>query len=337
MIKRLLRTLSIFLVTGLCLAEGSAGSVLVVVGAEGSLEFGESFTKQASVWESAAKRAGHRFAFIGRDNSLEPTDLERLRLALELGEKQGSEVLWVVLIGHGTFDGEHARFNLRGPDVSAADLAGWLATYERPVIVINASSASAPFLKALSAPRRIVLTATRSGYEQSYCRFGEFLAASFEDADADLDKDDQVSLLEAFVVAGNRVEEFYRANGRLASEHALLDDNGDGFGTPADWFRGVRVVRAPKDDARPDGVRAHQIHLLPSEAERALSPEIRQRRDALEMEVFRLRERKDELEESAYYKGLEAILVRLARVYDAAEPIDRNDSDDEVPAQSVAP
>jgi len=337
MIRRFLSVLSGLLATGLGLAEGPAGSVLVVMGAEGSAEFRESFAAQAEAWNGVAKLGGHRFALIGRDNSLEPTDLARLRLALELDEKQGSDVLWVVLVGHGTFDGENARFNLRGPDVSATDLADWLAPYERPVVVVNASSASAPFLKALSAPGRIVVTATRSGFEQSYARFGEFLAASFEDAAADLDKDDQVSLLEAFVVAGNRVREFYKAEGRLATEHALLDDNADGLGTPADWFRGVRVVRAPKDSATPDGVRAHQIHLLPSAAERALSAQTRQRRDALEMEVFRLRERKSELENAAYYRDLEAILVRLARLYEETELLPLNNPNEEPTTPAETP
>ena len=34
-----------------------------------------------------------------------------------------SEALWLVLIGHGTFDGKTARFGLRGPDVTPAEWA----------------------------------------------------------------------------------------------------------------------------------------------------------------------------------------------------------------------
>lgn len=317
-----------FILSGLLLAGSSLSgdepwSVLVVQGAEGAGEFGASFVRQAETWEALAKAGGHRFGWIGRESAMEPPDRERLRLALELGGKEAEGLLWLVLIGHGTFDGDTARFNLRGPDVSAAELSEWLAPYEKPVVVINASSASAPFLKALSSSQRVVMTATRSGYEQSYARFGDFLSQCFQDPEADLDKDQQVSLLEAFVVAGSRVEEFYRSEGRLASEHALLDDNGDGLGTPADWYRGVRVVRAANHETEPDGARAHQIHLLPSPAERALPATIRARRDALEMEVVRLRERKDTLEASAYYQTLEEVLLELARLYREAESMPR--------------
>ena len=66
-------------------------------------------------------------------------------------ETTGSmEPLWLVLIGHGTFDGHTAKFNLRGPDVSATDLAEWLAEMKRPLAVINCASSSSPFINRLA-------------------------------------------------------------------------------------------------------------------------------------------------------------------------------------------
>ena len=164
-----------------------------------------------------------------------------------------------MLIGHGTFDGKEAKFNLRGPDLSATELAAWLKPFRRPVIVINCASSSSPFLNQLSAPERIIVTATRSGYEDNFARFGKFMAEAIADPAADLDKDGQTSLLEAFLMASRRVKEFYEADGRLVTEHALLDDNGDGLGTPADFFRGVRAVKKPVEGGSVDGVRANQI------------------------------------------------------------------------------
>ena len=98
-----------------------------------------------------------------------------------------------MLIGHGTFNGKEAKFNLRGPDLSATNLAEWLAPVERPVAVIDTSSASGPILNELSKPGRVIITATRSGYEQNYTRFGQFFSKAISDSKADLDKDGQVS------------------------------------------------------------------------------------------------------------------------------------------------
>ena len=230
--------------------------------------------------------------------------------------RSSSEPLWLVFIGHGTFDGRQAKFNLRGPDVSATDLSEWLDGFERPLAVINCASSSGPFVNRLSAPNRVVATATKSGYESNYTRFGEHLAAAITDTAADLDKDGQTSLLEAFLAASARVAEFYDQESRLATEHALLDDNGDGLGTPSAWFRGVRAIRKAKDGASLDGLRANQFHLVRSPQDRNMPSGVRDRRDELELAVARLRERKGELEEEKYYARLEALLLDLARLYE---------------------
>ena len=197
--------------------------------------------------------------------------------------------------------GREAKFNLRGPDVSDVELSEWLAPVKRPVVVINCASASGPFLNRLSGNDRVVVTATKSGHETNFARFGQYFAEAITDLRADLDKDGQVSLLEAFVTSGNRVEEYYRTHSQLATEHALLDDNGDRLGTPANWFRGVRATQRAKDGAKLDGTRAHQLHLIASTRERAIPAEKRRRRDQLELSVAALRDRKDKVAEDVYY------------------------------------
>ena len=104
-----------------------------------------------------------------------------------------------MLIGHGTFDGREAKFNLRGPDVTDVELADWLLPFKRPVVVINCASASGPFINRLSGANRVVVTATKSGNEINFARFGQYIAEAIADPRADLDKDGQVSLLEAFL------------------------------------------------------------------------------------------------------------------------------------------
>ena len=220
-----------------------------------------------------------------------------------------------MLLGHGTWDGKTAKFNLRGDDISVAEFAEWLKPFERPVIVIAAFSSSGAWLAPLAGPGRVILTATRSGSEENFARLGQYLPASLMDVSADLDKDGQVSLLEAWITSAKRVSEFYAGEGRLATEHSLIEDNADGKGTPPEWFQGVRAVKKSKDNASPDGLRAHQIHLIKNPAEKALPTPLRAERDALELEIAKLRDAKATMDEGAYYRDLEGLLLKLAKLY----------------------
>lgn len=298
-------------------AASDAPTVLLVVGAAGESEFGTNFVHQADLWQTACQTASAHLTTIGlssTNDSPEITDLVRLQQSLEAAPKTGGD-LWVVLIGHGTYDGREARFNLRGPDLVATNLAQWLRPFQRRLAILNTASASGPFLKILAGTNRVVITATRSGNEVNFTRFGSRLANALTAPQADIDQDGQISLLEAFLTAAFQVAEFYKTESRLATEHALIDDNGDGLGTPADWFRGLRATKKARDGTAVDGLRAHQMHLIRSSAENELSPEVRAKRDQLELEVGLLRDRKSALPEEEYYRQLEDLLRQLARVY----------------------
>ncbi|MBI3414290.1 MAG: hypothetical protein HY043_03045 [Verrucomicrobia bacterium] len=291
-------------------------TVIAVTGAPGEEEFGKQFEEQAALWEKAARGASARSVILRAKDAAETNQLAQLEKTLRDEPKDGAGGLWLVLLGHGTFDGKEARFNLRGPDLTSSDLAEWLKSFRRPLVVINTASSSAPFLAKLAGTNRVVLSSTRSGYEQNYARFGQYLSEAIGDAQADIDKDGQVSLLEAFLTASHRVAEFYQREGRLATEHPLIDDNGDGQGTPADWFRGVRAVKKSATGAALDGVRAHQVHLIRSQAEQALSPTERARRDELELAIATLRDAKATLPEAEYFQRLEILLLELGRLYE---------------------
>jgi hypothetical protein len=300
-------------------------TVVVVAGAPGEAEFMPDFKQQVEAWAKVSAQAEAKHITIG-DVELYPagdklvasaeTDRDRLKAALEAEPKTGTGELWIVLIGHGTFDGKDAKLNLRGPDVSATELSEWLKPFQRPLAIIDTTSSSAPFLAKLAGPKRVVVSATRSGAEQNYARFGKYLAEALPDPKSDLDKDGQISLLEAFLSASHRTAEFYKTDGRLATEHALIDDNGDGLGTPSDWYRGVLATKRAQNGALPDGPRAHQFHLVRSTAEQHLSPELRARRDKLELDVAALRERKAKMNEEKYYQELEKLLLQLAELYE---------------------
>lgn len=319
--KMLVLILAAAFATGVVRAvETNTPTLILVVGAQGTPEYGSNFVQQVRLWDDVCNRAKAQVIRIGRESTNALDDRELLKQTLAAEPATGNKPLWLVLIGHGTFDGQEARFNLRGPDFSSSELANWLKPMQRPLVVINCASASAPFLKAISGTNRVIITATRSGNELNFARFGEFFAKALADPTSDLDKDNQVSLLEAFLVGSRHVAEYYQTEGRLMTEHALIDDNGDGLGTHADWFRGTRATKKPQEGATVDGARANQLCLVLSPEELALSPEIRARRDALELAVERLREKKAQMPEADYYRSLEALFLELARLQQGTPP-----------------
>jgi hypothetical protein len=291
-------------------------TLILIVGAAGESEYAGQFAAWADQWKQAAAKGGLSVSIVGLDKDRPEDDRLRLLSLLRAEVARTNGELWLVFIGHGTFDGRSDKFNLRGPDISADELASELKTCQRPLAIVQCASASGPFINVLSGPGRIIVTATRSGYEENVARFGGYLAHAIADPEADLDKDGQTSLLEAFLFASRQAEQFYKEQGRLATEHALLDDNGDGLGTPADWFQGVRAVRSAADGKSVDGVRAHQLNLIRSTAEQQLSPELRARRDELEQKLSALRLNKPTMKEADYYNQLEVILVAIAKLYE---------------------
>lgn len=298
------------------LAEDDRATVIVVAGAPGEAEFGADFKLQIDAWAKVSTQAQAKYILIGGESGDGLSDRDQVKAALEAEPKNSRGELWLVLIGHGTFDGKEAKLNLRGPDVSATEFSEWLKPFKRRLAVVDTTSSSAPFMAKLSAPQRVILTSTRSGFQQNYARFGKFFAEALADPKSDLDKDGQISLLESFLSASHRTAEFYKTEGRLATEHALLDDNGDGLGTPADWFRGVYATKRARDGAAPDGVRAHQFHLVRSAEEQLLSSELRARRDTLEQRVSELRQAKEKMPEQTYFQELEKVLLEIAQLYE---------------------
>jgi hypothetical protein len=312
MMQRLVTTALLF-ITGILFA-ADRPTVIVLTGAPGKEEYGRLFAKWAGKWKQAAAQGGAEFHHIGK--TPEATAKENLKKIISNQSPTAKSPLWLVLIGHGTFDGKKAKFNLRGPDLEAGELAAWLKDFQRPLAIINCSSSSAPFLAALSGEGRVVLSATRSGFEQNFSRLGGYLASAIGSAEADFDKDGQTSLLEAWLAAARHTADFYKNENRLATEHTILDDNGDGKGTPADFYRGLRVTKK-SDDAKllPDGLRAHQLHLIPSAEERKLTSTQHAKRDRLELEYAHLRASKDGMELIEYYQQLEKTLLDLGRIY----------------------
>ena len=216
-----------------------------------------------------------------------------------------NNILFVFLIGHGSFDGKEAKFNLVGPDLSASDYNVLLSSLPtRRVVVFNMASASGEFIKSLAAKGRIVVTATRNGQETNATRFPGFFIAALNATDADTDQDGHTSVLETFVYANRLTADFYQRAGRLASEHALFDDNGDGVGSDKVGGGEGLLARATYLDSLSVDEAAANVATARLLKERA----------RLEGEIEQLIARKENMPESEYEASLERLFIELAKV-----------------------
>ncbi len=298
----------------------------VVVGAAGESEYGEQFLAWAKPWQlmerekSTVTSIGIESSESGRtitnaiaEGGAVATDKERL-LKWVAEASDANEQNWLILIGHGTHDGKSTKFNLNGPDIAAEELARSLDGMPGPWILVVCSASSGPFISKISGPGRIVVTATKSGSEQNFSRFGKYFSEAISDPTGDLDHDHAVSVLEVFLAASDRVAKYYSDQGLLATEQALLDDNGDGKGTPASFYRGVRAVKSPAGGALLDGALARKTILWDEHSKPHLAQEIREEIEQLERGVESLRSKKAEMDEVEYYRELERIFRRLAEL-----------------------
>jgi hypothetical protein len=214
------------------------------------------------------------------------------------------DLLLLVLIGHGTFDGEAAKFNLAGPDLTAVEWRNLLDGIPGRVVVVNTTESSYPFLEELSQRGRVVITATDSVAQRFATVFPEHFVRGLSDLSADFDKNGRISIWEAFASASASVKQYYEQRGQLSTERPVLDDNGDKVGREAD---------APG----PDGTVARSTYLDAEPgtitADVALAG-LQRRRAALEAQLDELKAKKDSLAAEDYEAQLERVLVELARV-----------------------
>ena len=134
----------------------------------------------------------------------------------------------LILIGHGSFDGVEYKFNLPGPDISAAELAALCDRVPaKRQLIVNTTSASGGSIAAFeqARPRRDCRHEERHREERHGVRalLGGGAAAI---PTADVDKNDAISALEAFEYADRKTAAFYDSQKRLATEHAVFEDTG---------------------------------------------------------------------------------------------------------------
>lgn len=301
------------LASGVGAASADERYALVISGASG----GPKYTENHDRWRAALVQAlRNRLRF--RDENLivlserggpgaGRASRDAVRRALQdlAGRMTRQSMLLVVLIGHGTYDGVDAKFNLVGPDLEAEEWRRRLGALPGRLVVVNTTSASFPFLERLAGPGRIVITATDSAAQRFETVFPEFFTQAFDNEAADLDKNGRVSIWEAFTHASLRVREWYEQRGLLATERAVLDDTGDGVGKEAG---------APG----PDGSLARRVFLDPdlgtATVDDPVLAELLDRRVRLELEVEALKAQKGAMAPERYRQQIEQLLLELARV-----------------------
>ncbi|MFK7779356.1 MAG: hypothetical protein QM501_14715 [Gimesia sp.] len=291
--------------------------IVIVIGATGQEQYEQQFAIWSEHWKIIAKHKQAELTVIGETVDARLTDRERLKRELQRHSDQTSAT-WLILIGHGTFDGKTARFNLRGPDLTAEQLSKSCEGIKHPLAVINCFSASGAFLKPLSAENRVVITATQNGHEFYFSHFGNFLSQSHSRQQADLDHDGQISLLEGYLTACRETNAYYLKKGQLSTEHALLDDNGDQNGSRMEQFQGLRRIPASHFtiDRLSDGHRAHQFILFSTQPIEQISGEQKQARNELEIEILELKQRKQSFTNlDEYYQNLEPLMIQLSHIY----------------------
>lgn len=215
------------------------------------------------------------------------------------------DFLFLLLIGHGTFDGVDAKFNLVGRDMESAEWAALLRGMPGRVVVVNSAAASFPFIERLSGARRVVISATDSVAQRFDTVFPEYFVAAFREDAADVDKNGRVSVWEAFAWAAGAVRRHYQQRAQLATERSLLDDNGDGIG---------REAAAQGED----GSLASRTYLDSTVAGAPPTDEVLvellQRRAALEAEAEELQVKKQFMSPDEYSSELERVMIALARI-----------------------
>ena len=215
----------------------------------------------------------------------------------------------LTLIGHGSFDGTEYKFNLVGPDVTAAEMAAMCdKVAARRQLIVDTTSASGGAISELQKPGRAVIVATKSGTEKNATVFARYWVEALQDPTADTDKSDSISAMEALAYADRKTAEFYTSQKRLATEHAEFEDTG----------RGDAVRSSAAATGREGALMATLTVVRIGAAQEAMNDpakrDLMAKKEDLEQKIDGLKYQKAAMEPGEYKKELTAALVELAKV-----------------------
>jgi hypothetical protein len=181
------------------------------------------------------------------------------------------DTLWVIVVGHTHYDNRHSHLNLPGPDMDEREFGKLFADLKaREQVFFITTAASGFFLKPLAAPGRIVITATEPDQEVNETLFPHALAETLAapSAEIDRDKDGKISVFELYLAVVTNVMKRYVADENLPTEHAKLDDSGDGHGSelqesylPPELGGVAGEKKEPKIGPKDDGALASRTYI----------------------------------------------------------------------------
>jgi hypothetical protein len=284
---------------------------IVVSGASG----GEKYAAQQQKWRAdlgtalkttlAFPEANVLVFSEENSDSLKATAENMRRVFADLRRQLTAEdTLLLVLLGHGTFDGADAKFNLVGPDLTAVEWKELIGGLPARLVVVNTTASSFPFLEELSQKGRVIITATDSAQQRFATVFPEYFIKAMTDLSSDFDKNGRMSIWEIFTAASAGVKLYYEQRGQLSTERPLIDDDGDRVGRDAQapGMDGT-LARTVQLDADPGSVSA-DIAIAALERQRG----------ALEAQLEDLKGRRSSMSDPEYQAELERILVQIARI-----------------------
>jgi hypothetical protein len=295
------------LLLGFALTLPAANYYLIVAGLGGSPDYDKQFqqwaTETARAIQAGAPTA-HIETLSGGKATRQQLDESLAKMASDV---QPDDTFALLMIGHGTFDGDNYKFNLPGPDITAGELATQLDRIPaQRQLVVNMTSASGASLPVLARKGRVVITATKSGNEKNLTVFPRYFLDALRDPEADTDKNGGLSALEAFRYTQRKTVNYFESEKLLASEHPMLEDMGSKDG-----------ARDPSA-TNGEGLAASAFPLIPagSSDTAASSPEKQKlvaRKDELETKIDRLKYQKASMPEAEYKHQMSELLLELAR------------------------
>lgn len=278
---------------------------LTVAGLGGEQEYEQRFTGWASDLSKILQgEPGAKVETLSGKDATKANIEAKLKSIASAAKPTDNFVL--MLIGHGTYDLDY-KFNVPGPDLSATELGALLDKIPAQQAVINMTSASGGMIQVLEKPKRVLVTATKTGTEKNATIFARYFIEALRDPAADADKNDAISALEAFRYAEQKTAKFFETQKRLATEHALLEDTGKGEG-----------VKAPGPD-NGEGIIANRFNLVhmgavATMANNPAKQALLKRKEELEAQIDELKYRKASMDLATYRKQLQAYLLDLAKV-----------------------
>ena len=286
---------------------------VTIAGLGGEPDYEQRFTAAATDLDHILKASGsdaHVYTLTGANST-------RQRIEDTLGQiarqAKPDDDFVLILIGHGTFDGVEYKFNLPGPDVSAAELAAWCDRIPaKRQLVVNTTSASGGSIAALDRPGRAVIAATKTGTEKNATVFARYWIEALRDPTSDVNKNDAISAMEAFDYAAAKTAAFYDSQKRLATEHAVFEDTGK--------HESVRAASAETGE----GLFLSNFTLVRlGSAQKAFSDpakrELLAKKEELEQRIDTLKYQKAAMAPDDYTQQLTEALVELARVEEAID------------------